>query len=288
MGWDLVANIHGADGEPNADLQYITVHRQSDQSIGDDDEKVVNWLSGAEVVGPLDDWFDTDNPTYVTIGEDGLYLLDAHVQFQYNATGRRGLTIDVDGSNLTSARIAAVSADQGIEAQKVVALSAGAVVSLGVYQNSGGALDLNCSANSPYLTITRLQGVIGPTGPMPSSASATYTTASIADDAEETGTLTLAKGYRLRTISCDEPCRVRVYTTAAKRTADAARAVGTDPTGDHGLIFEFVATEDLLAADLSPLVDGFCASSSVPVAIQNLSGGADTIAVTFTYVQTEA
>lgn len=119
-----------------------------------------------------------------------------------------------------------------------------------------------------------------------------YTTASLDDDAEETGTVTLAKGYRLLRIETDVPARVRVYTTAAKRTADASRPIGTDPTGDHGVVLDFVTTGSLLAADLSPTVDGWqnesTPGSSVPIAVQNLSGATDTVAVTFTYIQTEA
>lgn len=119
-----------------------------------------------------------------------------------------------------------------------------------------------------------------------------YTTASLADDAEETGTVTLAKGYRLLRIATDVAARVRVYTTAAKRTADAARAVGVDPTGDHGVVLDAVTTGALLAFDLSPTVDGWnnesTPSASIPIAVQNLSGTTDTVAVTFTFIQTEA
>lgn len=128
----------------------------------------------------------------------------------------------------------------------------------------------------------------GPSGGAASRDDAVYTTGSLAHGAEETGTITMGKGYRLLAISLDGPARVRLYTTAAKLTADASRPVGADPQGDHGLMFEFVGTEALLSADLSPVVDGDCASASVPIAVQNLSGATDTITVTLTYVATES
>jgi uncharacterized protein DUF4082 len=76
----------------------------------------------------------------------------------------------------------------------------------------------------------------------PSRQTATITTASLANNAQETGTVTLAKGYRLLRLTTDKAARVRLYSTTAKRDADLARAVGTDPTGDHGVMFDFVTT----------------------------------------------
>lgn len=40
----------------------------------------------------------------------------------------------------------------------------------------------------------------------------------------------------------DGPGRLRVYSSAAQRTADLARPAGTDPTGNHGVLLDFVAT----------------------------------------------
>lgn len=150
-----------------------------------------------------------------------------------------------------------------------------------------------------------LVGPEGPTGPagadgtdgvdgtalMPARATAVYTTASLADGAEETGTVAMATAYRILRVQLDEPARVRVYATAAQRTADAARPIGTDPTGDHGLMFEFVGTDLLLAATLTPFADGASMeavpSVNIPIAVTNMSGLTDTIQVTFTYLRTE-
>jgi hypothetical protein len=116
----------------------------------------------------------------------------------------------------------------------------------------------------------------------------TITTASLADDATENSTAVFAAGYRLLQITTDRACRVRLYTTSAKRTADAARVVGTDPTGDHGLVFEFVATGAVTDYDLTPTVDGSCPTGTdVYYAIENNHGSASTVAVTLSYLRTE-
>lgn len=117
---------------------------------------------------------------------------------------------------------------------------------------------------------------------------AVYTTESIASLADETGTLELAAGYRLYRIETNVPARVRLYTDNTKRDADQTRAIGTDPTGDHGVMFDFVTTTTLLSADLSPLIDGFVASGvDAGITVQNRSGSTETVAVTLTYIRSE-
>lgn len=118
---------------------------------------------------------------------------------------------------------------------------------------------------------------------------ATITTGSLADDATENGTVVLRPMYRLFRVDVDRACRVRLYTSSAKRTADAARAVGTDVdiATDHGLMFEYVATA-AIDVDLSPLVDGFCPTgSTVYYAIENRSGSTHTVVVAFDWIGTE-
>ena len=122
-------------------------------------------------------------------------------------------------------------------------------------------------------------------------ATATHTTASLAAAASEAGAIALAKSYHLLSITTDRPCRVRLYATVAQRDADAARAIGTDPTGNHGLMLEYVSTAGVLAATLSPAVDGTnleaVPTSAVPISIQNLSGSTSTVQVGFVFLGTE-
>jgi len=122
----------------------------------------------------------------------------------------------------------------------------------------------------------------------PTRTTASKTTASLAANAEETGTLALAAGFRLYTLTVDRACRIRLYTTSAKRTADADRNIGTVPVGDHGLIFEYVATGAFTDLDLSPVVDGFCPTGTdVYYAIENRTTSTSTVAVTFGYIRSE-
>ena len=81
---------------------------------------------------------------------------------------------------------------------------------------------------------------------------------------------------------------MRLYTSTAKRDADLTRLIGTDPTGNHGLLFEFISSTELLSADLSPVVDGFAETAAIPYSITNLSGATQTITVTLNHVKTGA
>lgn len=121
---------------------------------------------------------------------------------------------------------------------------------------------------------------------------ATFTTASVANEANATGTIDLGKAYRLYTITTSASARVRLYTTIAKRDADLTRPMGSVPLGDHGLILEFItdSSSGFLGADLSPLVDGFDgdADGLVPYSVTNKTGATGTITVTFSYIKTEA
>jgi Collagen triple helix repeat (20 copies) len=128
----------------------------------------------------------------------------------------------------------------------------------------------------------------GPTG-LRVRSTATWTTASLANNAVGSGTVTIAAGYRMLQVSTDKAARVRLYTSTGKRDADVARPVGTDPSGDHGLMLEYVTTASVLAADLSPQVDAFThdGGASVPYAVTNLSGTTGTIMTILNYVRTE-
>lgn len=119
----------------------------------------------------------------------------------------------------------------------------------------------------------------------------THTSSSLAPDAQQSTTFTLkdAAAFRLYKIVTDQEARIRLYTTTAKRDADAARPVGTDPTGDHGVILDVVTTASVLSLELSPTVDAYLpgTAGTVPITVDNLSGGTTAILVTFTYVRTE-
>jgi len=115
---------------------------------------------------------------------------------------------------------------------------------------------------------------------------AQYTSATLANLAVETGTITMTKGYRLSYIQTSRAARVRVYVTSSQRTSDATRTTGVFPSGNHGVVLDFVTTGSMLEADLCPPADGYCASSSIPISITNL-GTSGTVVLTLTYTPTE-
>lgn len=142
-----------------------------------------------------------------------------------------------------------------------------------------------------------LVGPVGPAGPagadglQPRATAVKTTAASLADGATEVGTIAMATGYRVSKIQTDVPARVRLYATAAQRDADVSRAIGTDPTGDHGLLLEYVTTASQLTGTLTPVVDGYSLESTpstgIPITITNLSGAAGSVTTTLTYQRTE-
>lgn len=126
---------------------------------------------------------------------------------------------------------------------------------------------------------------------VPSRSFASVATASIAAGTQELTSISMSRGYRVIALKTDRPARVRIYATAAQQAADAARPVGTDPTGNHGLLLEYVTTSGMLEAVLSPMVDGasmeVTPSNNIPVTVTNLSGSAATVQVDLTYMRTE-
>jgi hypothetical protein len=122
-----------------------------------------------------------------------------------------------------------------------------------------------------------------------SRTTTSITTAELSPNAIENIEVELKPGYRLLKVETDVPARIRVYASAESRTADASRAIGTDPSGVHGVILDLVTTGSTLVWWLSPVVDGYTsnAGDTVPLAITNLSGSTDTVTVTFTWVRSE-
>lgn len=132
-------------------------------------------------------------------------------------------------------------------------------------------------------------GPQGPAGPLIARAQAVVSTSAIAANATENVTLSVHPGWRAFRLQSSRPARVRIYRTSTQRTADSARAIGTLPSGDHGLLLEYVTTAADLDRSLSPAVDMHSddAGSDFAVAITNLDSVTGIVTVTFDYVRTE-
>ena len=124
-----------------------------------------------------------------------------------------------------------------------------------------------------------------------SRGTVTGTTGSLADAAEADLDITGFKSYALLTITTDRAARVRLYVSAATRTADASRAEGVDPTSDAGLIAEVITTGNETVT-ISPGAYGFNLESTptttIPCRVTNKSGGTATVQVTLNILQLEA
>ena len=150
-----------------------------------------------------------------------------------------------------------------------------------------GGTGITTSANSDgTITITASGG-----SGLQSRSTKTGTTSSLADAAEADLDITGFKAYALLTITTDRAARVRLYVTAATRTADASRAEGVDPTSDAGVIAEVITTgaETVI---ISPGAYGFNLESTpttnIPCRVTNKSGGTATVQVTLNVLQLES
>ena len=117
-----------------------------------------------------------------------------------------------------------------------------------------------------------------------------FSTASLAADAEEVGTVNMAPGWRISKVTTNRPARVRLYTSTTQRTLDLGRPVDQDPDleSDHGLLLEVLTVSGFLSMELSPAVDGYCPSGiAVPYAVQNRDAGSGVVTVTLRWVRTE-
>ena len=151
----------------------------------------------------------------------------------------------------------------------------------------GGTGITTASDAEGNITITASGGGSG----LQSRSTATGTTSSLADAAEEDLDITGFKSYALLAITTDRAARVRLYVSAATRTADASRAEGVDPTSDAGLIAEVITTgaETVI---ISPGAYGFNLESTpvttIPCRVTNKSGSSSTVQVDLNILQLEA
>jgi hypothetical protein len=94
----------------------------------------------------------------IPAGHGGVYSISAFARFAANVTGLRNLFIEIDGVQVAEHRLEAnsISAQQTSMPVSLAAkrLAAGAVIKVGVYQNSGGSLNIE-SSMPPLLQIIR-------------------------------------------------------------------------------------------------------------------------------------
>ena len=135
-----------------------------------------------------------------------------------------------------------------------------------------------------------IDGLLTGVAVLPTRGVAQATTASLANNATDSVTVTGFKSYALYKIQTSAAAWVRLYTTTAARTADASRLQGTDPAAGSGVIAEVITTgaQTIITA---PGVFGFndesTPTTAIATAVTNLSGSAAAITVTLTLLQLE-
>lgn len=131
------------------------------------------------------------------------------------------------------------------------------------------------------------QWVSAPTG-LQSRETLTYTTATLADLADEHHDVTLAAGYRVLRVTTNCAARVRLYANQGRRVADHDRPASTQPVGNHGCMLDYQSTV-ADAVDLAPALEGATtdAGTTVPMVIQNRSGAVTAVTVELEWVRTE-
>lgn len=117
------------------------------------------------------------------------------------------------------------------------------------------------------------------------------TAAALAANAEANLDIVIAKAWAALRLRTNRPARVRVYVNDAARTADAARAIGVAPSGDHGLLMEYVTSAADLDWAIAPALFGHNLESppttNVAVRITNLDAAAGDTTVTITAIPQE-
>ena len=147
--------------------------------------------------------------------------------------------------------------------------------------------NLSVSVVNSTATITASGGGVGLT----SRTNVLATSNILSSGATANLTISGYKTYALLAITVSAAAWVRVYTSTAARTADSSRLQTEDPLPGSGVIAEVITAGAALQL-ISPGTIGFSsespATTSIPIAVTNLSGGSTTITVTLTLVQLEA
>lgn len=121
---------------------------------------------------------------------------------------------------------------------------------------------------------------------------ASATTGALAINSVGNISITGFKSYALLAVSVEIPAWVRIYASAAARTADAARLETEDPQPGSGVIAEVITTTDNQTILFTPATIGFNAetpaTNTVYLAVKNKGTGVATIEVTLALLQLEA
>ena len=186
-----------------------------------------------------------------------LPAIDGSALLNVNASGE-GVVVEDDDSNIGTAKT--VNFGTGLDVQ---------------YDSNAGIATINSSGGS-LQTRTRVSG----------------TTTSIANNGIGNTDITGFKSYALMKVGLSTAGWLRIYTDSASRSADASRSVGEDPAAGSGVIAEVVTTGISTQQNISPFTMGGNmddpVSTTIYLAVTNLSGSTQAIEANLTILQLEA
>lgn len=134
------------------------VYRSTDQSIPNNTATAVSF-DRTRFDG--EGMWAAAQPARLTCPASGLYLICGHIAFAQNSTGRRMLTLQVNGSLLIAGQSAPGFGTSGhntlLSAAALWQLEEGDFIEMLAYQSSGSSLAVKClAAYSPELSMTRI------------------------------------------------------------------------------------------------------------------------------------
>jgi plastocyanin len=225
----------------------------------------------------------TDNPTmYVNAGET--------IAFDLTALGSHPFKIQTVGDVAYDTGLVHVAPD----GTKTVGSAAQAKTSGVLYWKVPGSI----SGDYEYIcgSHSAMKGTIAIADPSATAGGAsrvseTETTASIGTGT--TGNVefaTLGKSFAIQKVTAEKQSWIRIYSDTASRTADSSRTQGTDPADGSGVIAEFIATSANTVFKVTPAIYGWLDDDevTVPVAIQNNTGGTTTTSVSIQVLKIES
>jgi hypothetical protein len=176
----------------------------------------------------------------------------------------------------------------------VTASSAGNAVTLEI--SGGGVTSYNDLLDKPTIPddisdLTDTGGLLTQTG-LGSRTTASATTGALSVGGTGNISITGFKTYALLGMTVGIPAWVRLYISAAARTADASRLETEDPLPGSGIIAEVITTSNNQTVGFTPATIGFNgdnpAATTIYASVKNKGTGLATISVTLTLVQLEA
>jgi len=224
----------------------------------------------------------TGKPTLSTVATSGAYA-DLSGTPSLATVATSGAYSDLSGRP-TLASVATTGSYTSLSDKPTIPTS---ILNLSITDGTvGQVLTTNGSGGFSFTTVSGGSGI-----GLGSRVSAGGTTASLANNATGSIAITGFKTYMMYKINTNAAAWVRFYITDAARSADASRSQGVDPSAGAGVIAE-VITSGSETVILSPGVLGYnddaTPSTTIYVAVTNLSGTTRTITVTTTLLQLES